>query len=155
MSLEWMIFKHRWTAYDSSVLPLVYLGSRRQIVAHWLWPMEQHWHQRHVWPEMRGLKFGEIWSGFGKWRLGFWMSHQLLGKAVNGDIKLSGRFWKLWVPVKWKALAVDVLSFCQLLWYSCCFWDCRGWEMAMKLMLILVLCMSSVWRWRAAVKNKC
>jgi hypothetical protein len=33
MSLEWMIFKHRWTAYDSSVLPLVYLGSRRQIVA--------------------------------------------------------------------------------------------------------------------------
>ncbi len=46
------------------------------------------------------------------------MSHQLLGKAVSGDIKLSGRFWKLWVLVKWKAFAVAVrhfVKYCDML----------------------------------------
>lgn len=78
------------------------------------------------WGDWNLVKFGEAWLLFGKWRLGFWVSHQLLSKAVSGDIKLSGRFCKLWVLVKWKALAVAVLSFCQVLWYACCFWGCWG-----------------------------
>ncbi len=63
------------------------------------------------WGDWNLVKFGETWLLFGKWRLGFWVSHQLLGKAVSGDIKLSGRFWKLWVLVKWKAFAVAVCHF--------------------------------------------
>jgi hypothetical protein len=44
------------------------------------------------WGDWNLVKFGETWLLFGKWRLEFWVSHQRLGKAVSGDIKLSGRF---------------------------------------------------------------
>jgi len=98
MSLEWTIFKHKWTAYHSSVLPLVYLASRRQIVAHWLWPMEQHWHQKHVWPEMRGLKFSEIW-----WNLVTVWQMEIRVLSVTPTF---GQSCKWWHQTFWKVLEI-------------------------------------------------